>query len=104
MRELTQQEIEMAASIPSADHYAFVGGELYFTDGIDVEFFDAKGNRVDESIIPDLLDAIVEPIPHKTFKHWCDPTSDNDGHSTFCYYDEISRDKAIEIAKHFKLI
>ena len=37
------------------------------------------------------------------YKHWCDPINDNNGPPDYCYYDEISRDKAIEIAKHFKL-
>jgi hypothetical protein len=54
------------------------------------------------------------PLPHATpqskeldiepYKHWCDPVNDNGGPLDYCYYDEIGRDKAIEIAKHFKLI
>lgn len=53
------------------------------------------------------------PLPHGTpqrkefdiepYKHWCDPIHDNDGPADYCYYDEIPRDKAIKIAKYFKL-
>ena len=42
-------------------------------------------------------------IDIEPYKHWCDTTHDSDGHDEYCYYDEIDREKSIEIAKHFKL-
>jgi hypothetical protein len=95
MRNLTQQEIEQAPT--DCTHYFIVGsgdGAAFFIEHPST----AKKHGFDS-----------QPIPRKEFdiepyKHWCDPTNDNGGPIDYCYYDEIGREKAIEIAKHFKLI
>lgn len=45
----------------------------------------------------------IKEFDIESYKHWCDPIDDNDGPNGYCYYDQIKREKAIEIAKYFKL-
>ena len=102
MRDLTQQEIDDAPEW--ATHYLHCDrlDMIRWNDNTHYQW----ESRAKESYIKMKRDG--QPIPRKEvdikpYKHWCDPCYDSLGVGDFCYYDEIDRGKAVEIAKHFKL-
>ena len=104
IRDLTPQEIQAAPDW--ATHYLVNDDSALLFESDNYFMYAGDGFKWSQT---SGVSKLALPIPRKEFdikpyKHWCDPCDDSNGPDGFCYYVDLNRDKAIEIAKHFKLI